>query len=111
METFQRQIFEKSIDLSLAKVVEAWQRTDSYPIITVNVDVQQDEILISQEQLSPHNNQSSQRTFILPVTMRSESNNSDKIVFIATSIIVTRASDTIGNDTWLLLNTHGMGKW
>lgn len=110
MEVFQREIFEKSIDLSLTKVVDTWRRTDSYPIITVSVDVEQDEILISQEQLSPHNNQSLQRTFIVPVTMRSESNSSDKIFFIATSTMVTRASANIGNDTWLLLNPHGIGK-
>lgn len=111
MEAFQREIFEKSIDVSLTKVVDAWLRTDSYPILTVSVDVQQDEILISQEQLLVQYNSSSQRTFIVPVAMRSESNDSDKIFFIATSTIVTRASDNIGSDSWLLLNSHGMGKW
>lgn len=109
MEAFQREIFEKSTDVSLTKVVDTWLRTDSYPIVTVSVDVQQDEILIHQEQLLPQINSSSQRTFIVPVTMRSEGDDSDKMFFITTSTMVTRASDSIGNDTWLLLNTHGVG--
>lgn len=112
MEAFQREIFEKSVDISLTKVVNTWLRTDSHPMVTASVDVQRNELLISQEQLLPQNVSGVQRPVVLPITIRGESNNgSDRIFFIVTNTVATKASDFIGNDTWLLLNPHGTGKW
>lgn len=93
------------------KVIDSWLLTDSYPIVTVRVDAQRDELLISQEPALPHNGSSLNRPFILPLTISTMSNQSEKAFFIATNTVATRASDIIGNDSRLLLNTHGLGTW
>lgn len=109
MESFQREIFDKSIDITLTKIVDTWLRTDSYPIVSVSIDVQRDEILITQQQLLPQNNSGIQRPIVLPVITRVTSNDSDGIFFIGTNTMATKASDIIGNVSWVLLNTHGLG--
>lgn len=112
MESFQREIFEKSVDITLTKVIDTWLRTDSYPIVTVSVDGRRNEIFISQEQLVPQNVSSVQRPFTLPVNIHNAMHDvsSDGTFFVISSTVVTRASNYIGNNSWLLLNTHGLGE-
>lgn len=116
MESFQREIFEKSVDITLTKVIDTWLRTDSYPIVTVRVDGRRNEIFICQEQLVPQNISNVQRSFTLPVKIHnarhdvSSDDSDDGIFFVISSTVVTKASNYIGNNSWLLLNTNELGE-
>lgn len=109
MESFQREIFDKSVDITLTKIVDTWLRTDSYPIVTVSIDVQRDDVLITQEQLLPQNNSSIQHPVVFPLITRVTSNASDGIFFIGRNAVAAKASNIIGNVSWALLNTQGLG--
>lgn len=110
MESFQRQIFEKSIDLSLTKVIDTWLRADSYPVVTVDLDAQHNEIFIFQEQVVPQNISSYPNPFVLFVNASNGNANFSGLFFIVTSAVATRASDIVANDSRILLNTNELGE-
>lgn len=109
MELFQRKIFEKSVDISLTQVVNTWLQTDSYPIVTIDVETEKDEIIITQQPITS-NDADTWQPFVLPLTIHSESDGSDEPMFVTTDTTVTIASDFIGNESMLLLNAGEFGE-